>query len=155
MRNLDRNETENVAGGAGVPGAVAGALIAGVAVVGNNMVTGEWNGLRMFAVVAVGALGGALGNPMAGTQLMWRLNIAYAGGVATGVISAFDSAGTRVGTVSVGELRLAGTDESGSATQSMYDPFKEHPTGYDDYGNPIYGSGPGDLRRFTTSLMRA
>jgi hypothetical protein len=153
MRNLNRNEIENVSGGAGVPGAAAGFLITSVAVVGNSMVTGEWNGLRMAAVIAAGTLGGALGNPMAGTQLIWRLNIAYSGGVASGVISAYNLAGSRVGTVSVGELRLAGTDESGSATQSMYDPFKEHPIGYDDYGQPIYGAGPGDLRRFTTSSL--
>ncbi len=153
MRNLERNEIENVSGGAGVPGAVAGALIGGAAVIGNSMITGEWNGLRILVAVGIGALGGALGNPMAGTQLVWRLNIAYSGGVASGVISAYNSAGTKVGTVTVGEVRIGGTDESGSATQSMYDPFKEHPVGYDEDGQPVYGSGPGDLRRFTTSSL--
>ncbi len=151
MRNLNRNEMESVSGGVGIPGAAAGALIAGVAVIGNSMVTGEWNGLKIFAAIGVGAIGGALGNPMAATQLVWRLNIAYSGGIASGVITAYSSAGTKVGTVSVGELQFVATDESGSPTQSMYDPFKEHVSGYDDFGNPIFSSGPSDLRRFRTS----
>lgn len=48
-----------------------------------------------------------------------------------------------------GSAQTADEMSSGSPSQSMYDPNYGDVRGYDEAGNPIYGSAFGDPRRFT------
>lgn len=152
MRILQTNEVEKVSGGLGIGGAIVGAAITGSAVIGNSMLTGEWNGLKIAVALGAGAFAGFIGNPMSANLIVWRLNIAFSGGVATGVVQAYSSSG-KIGTVTTsGVYEVVGSGGPDSTEQSMYDPEKDsgHIIGQDENGNPIYGSAldPSNLRRF-------
>jgi hypothetical protein len=118
MRKLELNEVQSVSGGFVLPAAFAGAAISSAAYIGSSMISGTISGQRLIIAAASGFVGGGLGSLAAAHVVVWRLNIAFAGGISHGVLEGYDGAGGKIGTVSVSDIRLVTPEESRESQES-------------------------------------